>query len=126
MSGTLSRGWWNRAGYEQALGNDVLFDRQPDDQIGDGRKLAVQRLDNASTRSPRRKRLSVLDNVAGQAPLSNAWTDTTGASLLDLRARRPTATAVIVAAPDRLLTDQLTAAVRRRRQPHGRSDLTSR
>jgi hypothetical protein len=98
-SGTSSRGWWKRAGYEQARGNDVLVDlqvdRQPDGQIGDGRKLAVQRLDKvAQTQAA----LSVRQRRAA-GPLSNSWTDAPGASLSDVRARRPTATAIIVAAP---------------------------
>ena len=94
----LEQGLMERAGYEQARGNDVLVDlqvdRQPDGQIGDGRKLVVQRLDKvAQTQAA----LGVRQRRAGR-PLSNSWTDAPGASLSDLRARRPTATAVIVAA----------------------------
>src|SRR5829696_1565799 len=92
-------GWWKRAGDEQARGNDVLVDlqvdRQPDGQIGDGRKLAVQRLDKvAQTKGA----LGARQRRAGR-PLSNSWTDAPGASLSDLRGRQPTATAVMVAAP---------------------------
>jgi len=68
-SGTLSRGWWKRAGDEQARGNDVLVDlqvdRPPDGQIGDGRKLAVQRLDKvAQTKAA----LGVRQRRAGRPP----------------------------------------------------------
>jgi hypothetical protein len=48
----LEQGLVERAGDEQAQGNDVLVDlqvdRHPNGQIGDGRKLAVQRLDKAA------------------------------------------------------------------------------